>query len=73
MFKLPNPPLHSVLHEMQILLFRIAERAVRQVLQEHRRQRVNAGDLFNAKPLQFQQLHIIIYGSGIIAIQTFSL
>ena len=48
-----------MLHEVQILLFRVAECAVGQVLQEHRRQGVNAGDLFYAEPLQLQKLHVL--------------
>ena len=53
MLKLLNPSLQRVLHKVQVLLLSVGERAVRQVLQEYRRQTVNARDLLNAEPLQF--------------------
>ena len=59
LLKLLDPSLDRVLDEMKVLLFGVAERAVRQVLQEHWRQAVNARHLFNAETLQFNQLHVL--------------
>ena len=48
-----------MLDELQILLLGVAERPMRQILQENRRQAVNAGDLLDAEALQLNQLHLL--------------
>src|SRR6056297_2816612 len=58
-FGLLNPALQRVFNEVQILLLSVRECAVRQVLQEYRRQAVDARDLLNAETLQFNQLHLL--------------